>query len=188
MFTVTRHSSLVFANEPWSTWRLLMTTSPGAQTIGTGVRQPLGPPLRHHRLDVHLAEAVGAGHHPHPVRRRAAVELGHEVEPVRALVPVGALPVGNSVLVPGDRGAPPRLLDEEGVRERHEVLAVDRGRNREEFRVAVEAHARVRELERPEDEIERVVLQTLRERQRVWFELRPGRNGKLAVEDPSVAN
>ena len=35
MFTVTRHSSLVFANELWSTWRLLMTTSPGAQTIGT---------------------------------------------------------------------------------------------------------------------------------------------------------
>ena len=35
MFTVTRQSSLVFANEPWSTWRLLMTTSPGAQTMGT---------------------------------------------------------------------------------------------------------------------------------------------------------
>ena len=45
MFTVTRQSALVLANEPWRSCRLLMTTSPGAQIIGTA-------PGSHNSLDV----------------------------------------------------------------------------------------------------------------------------------------
>ena len=65
--------------------------------------------------------------------------------------------MGDPVLVPGDGGAPPRLLDEEGVGEGHEVLAVDRRRNREELGVAVEPDARFRELEGPEDEVDHLL-------------------------------
>ena len=35
MFTVTRQSALVLANEPWTAWRFVMATSPGLHTSGT---------------------------------------------------------------------------------------------------------------------------------------------------------
>jgi hypothetical protein len=47
--------------------------------------------------------------------------------------------MGDAVLVPGDRAAETGLLDEYGVVEGHKVRAVDRFRNRQKLRVAVEA-------------------------------------------------
>ena len=47
----------------------------------------------------------------------------------------------------------PGSFDEEGVGERHEVLAVDRGGDREELRVPVRSNARFRELEGTENEV-----------------------------------
>ena len=66
----------------------------------------------------------------------------------------------------GDRSAPPRLLDEEGFGERHEVLAVDRRHDRKQLGVAVEPHAGLRELERPEDEVD-YLLRGVRGRDRL---------------------
>ena len=120
-------------------------------------RHRLGQPVRaggvDHRRDVDLAAAVRAGDDPQPVGRRAAVQLRHEVEAVGAAVEVGAVPVRPTVLVPGDRSAEARLLDPDRLVERHEVVAVHRRRDGEQERVAVQAQARGRELQRRVDEL-----------------------------------
>ena len=57
MFTVTRQSGLVLANEPCTAWRLVMATSPGAQTSGTACGSRSVPAAATMRGDVGLAHA-----------------------------------------------------------------------------------------------------------------------------------
>ena len=109
--------------------------------------QPLRAGLGHHGLDVDLAQLVGARHHPDPVGCRRTVELSHEVEAVAALVPGRAVPMGSAVLVPGNRRPQARLLEEQGLRERHEIVAVDGGGNRQQLRVAIGAQTGLGELQ-----------------------------------------
>ena len=120
----------MLANEPCTAWRLVIATSPGAQTSGTASGRRSEPAAATIALMSTLPNRVRAGHHPQPVGRRAAVQLAHEVEAVGDRVEVGAVPVGPAVLVPGDRPAEAGLLDPHRLVERHEVVAVDRGGDR----------------------------------------------------------
>ena len=71
------------------------------------------------------ALAVGAGQHPDAVAGGAGIELRHEVEAVRSHVPVGRVPMGHAVPMPGDRRPQARLLDEGHFVVGHEILAED---------------------------------------------------------------
>ena len=62
--------------------------------------------------------------------------------------------MGGAVLVPRDRGASSRFLDEQRLVERHEIFAVDRGGDRQQLRVAVDPEERLGELERAEDQVD----------------------------------
>ena len=135
-------------------WRLVMATSPGAQTSGTASGSRSVPAASTQRLDVDLAQLVRARHDPQAVGRGAAVELGHEVEAVRALVPVRAVPVRPAVLVPGDRSAQARLLDPQRLVEGREVGAVDRRRDGQQARMAIDAQRGLGELQRAQDQID----------------------------------
>ena len=78
--TVTRHWSLVLAKEPCNSWRLLITTSPGADHRHR-IRQIDRSGLRDLCLDINLAELVGTGDDPDAILGRTAVYLAHHIEP-----------------------------------------------------------------------------------------------------------
>ena len=94
--------------------------------------------LRDQLLDVELPHLVGTRKHPDPIDRSAPMDLGHEIESVDVLVELRALPMGHAVLMPGDRGADSRLLDEERFVEGNEVRPVDRLGDPQEFGMGVD--------------------------------------------------
>jgi hypothetical protein len=67
-------------------------------------------------------------------------------------------------LMPGDRGAEAGLLDEQRLVERREVVAVDRGGDREQTGMAVDAQLGLAELQRAEDEIDDLLGRVRRRR------------------------
>ena len=119
-----------------------------------GVRQALRTGGVDESLDVCLPRAVGAGNHPQAVRRVATVQLSHEIEAVGAGIEFGAGPVGPAVLVPSHRSTEAWVLDPDRLIEGYEVLTVDRRGDREQLRMAIQAEARVGELEGTDDQVQ----------------------------------
>ena len=113
------------------------------------VGQSIGARLGGQRHDVGLAD-VGPGNHPDAIGGGAAIQLRHEVEAVAGLVEVRTIPVRGAILMPRHRGAQPGILDEDGLVEGCEVVAVDLGRHRQQLRVPIHAQAGVGELKRAE--------------------------------------
>jgi len=102
--------------------------------------------FRDQLLDIDMPVLVGTGHDPEAVPGRARVKLDLKIETVNSLVPIRRVPMGDAVLVPGNRAAETRLLDEDRVIIGNEVLAVDRLGDRQKGGMAVEAQARFHRL------------------------------------------
>ena len=150
-------SGEVLAKEPWSVWRLAIVTSPGSQSSGTASGSRSLPPASTRALMSTRPMLVGAGHDPEAVGGGGGVQLDLEVEAVDAGVPVGRVPVGDAVLVPGDRAADAGLLDEDRVVVGDEVGTVDGGGDAQQRRVAVEAQAGGHGLAHAEHQVDDVV-------------------------------
>ena len=64
--------------------------------------------------------------------------------------------------MPGDRCATARLLDEQRLVERHEIIAVHSGGNREQLRVAIDPQGGLGELQRPQDQVHHLLRRIFR--------------------------
>ena len=120
---------------------------------GHGVGQIGRPPVRRHaRLDVHAAVAMGTGERPQGICGSGVAELRHAVHSVRERMPVGAVPVGGAVLMPGHGSAQARLLQEDGVVVGHEVRSAHGRCDAQHVRMRGQAQRRRHGLEQAEHE------------------------------------
>ncbi len=87
--------------------------------------EPFTARLGDQRLDIELALLMGTREHPDTIHGGAAIHLSHEIKAVDILVKVRTIPVGHSILMPGDRGTNTRLFDEQRLIERRKVRAID---------------------------------------------------------------
>ena len=78
------------------------------------------------RFDIELALLVGAREHPDTVHRSAAIHLGHEIKAVNVLIKVRAVPMGDPILMPGNRCTDAGLFDKQCLIEGREVWAINR--------------------------------------------------------------
>src|SRR5262245_30499587 len=93
-------------------------------------------------LDIDASLLVRAGHHPQRIARSGRIELNLVVEAVFAFVPVWAVPMGYTVLVPGYRAAETGLLHEDHVVEGNEIIPIDGRGYGKELRMAIHAETR----------------------------------------------
>ena len=85
---------------------------------------------------------------PNTVDCSAAEHLRHKVEAVNVLVKIGIVPMGDPVLVPRYGGANARVFDKQRLIEWGEVCAINGFRDFQQFRVTIDAQARIGKLQR----------------------------------------
>ena len=78
---------------------------------GHRLRQSLCACFLGHRRDIDRVQLVRARHDPDTVCRRAAIELCHSIIAMRTLIPIGTVPMGDAVAMPGDGRTATGLLD-----------------------------------------------------------------------------
>ena len=77
------------------------------------------------RFDIELSETMAAGKNPDTVHRSTSVELCHEIETVDPFVKIWAIPMCDTVLMPGNSSPNTWLFDKQRFVEGSEVFAIN---------------------------------------------------------------
>ena len=93
------------------------------------------------------------GHHPHCIRCGATVKQNLKSKSMYRRIPLGVIPVGHTVLVPGHRRPETRLFDEHRFVERHKICTVQCSGCSKQARVTIQSETGFRELQHTQNQV-----------------------------------